>query len=270
MKFPTLLTHDSGQTIWRLLLNGEDTLLIEERDLANKTASFSCYNLATGTSVLDSLTFDEPFWVGIEDFRDDIIYFHHYRKPDMPHHQGILAYSVEKKKTVWQNVELTFGFLDGGTLYALRQEFESAYYYALDAATGEVLSEPGNDTAKVAERRLAARESADYSEYVFPEQYSQGTNPAYDAIIGKYSQGALQEIETLEFEGMLFFTLHHPNAVGTHDQELYCVSLNTKKTLFTETINKNQRALLFDSYFIYKRNCILLFDKQKVVVYSLY
>ena len=86
MKLKRKYTFTNNRQIWRIVPAGEGKLVIEERDPMTKEVFFSCIEMNTGKILLDSLQFDEKFWIGIEDIYKDVILFHKYHQPDMPWH----------------------------------------------------------------------------------------------------------------------------------------------------------------------------------------
>jgi hypothetical protein len=96
-----------------------------------------------------------------------------------------------------------------------------------------------------------------------------GIDAEVDRIINVESDGALPEIEYLRWANTLFYTVQRQNKQGGYDQTLFCVAIATKKVIFKEIINRNQRALLFDSFFVYDRYLISIHDKTSVMVFVL-
>jgi len=268
MKLKKLLTHRKNRTVWRLMLNNESILLIEERDLAQRQVFFQCFDITSGGQIIADLQLQEKFWTGVEAFRGDIIYFHGYRKPDMPWHQGISAYSVSQKKIIWENADYIFAFFDENILYGMQQEFESTKYYAVNPLTGELLGEEPHDETFIKQRRSEAQAKADYSLYNFPVQFTPESKPLLDPLISDGVQPGETVVEYLATESLLLVTLQRQNTPATYDQRLVGIVIPAKKVIFNEIINANQKTALFDSFFIFKDKLILINNKEKVIVYS--
>jgi hypothetical protein len=269
MKLKKLLKHSRNRTIWRLLLNNENLLLVEERDLAKREAAFQCYDLATGKKVLSDLQFEEKFWVGVETFLGDIIYFHGYRKPDMPWHQGITAYSVSQKKVVWENKDFVFAFLDDGTLFGMQQQFETTKYYAIDPLTGALRGEQPEDEAVIRHRRSEMNAKADYSRYNFPVQFSTESQPLIEPLLDGLAKPEETVVEYLAMVNMLLVVLQRSKTPTTYDQRLLAIEIPSKKAILQEVLNENQKSVLFDSFFIYNNCLIVIQNKETVLVYTL-
>ena len=86
-------------------------LIIEERDIENKEVFFNCIDISTGERIFSDFQLDEKFWVGIEAIDEDVIYFHKFMKPDMPGHQGIIAFDINSESILWENSEYSFLFV---------------------------------------------------------------------------------------------------------------------------------------------------------------
>ncbi len=263
------LSFSRGISIWRLLLNSSGHLLIEERDTQKHEVFFQCFDIHSGKRLLKNLSFEEKFWIGIDGFEDDTIFFHGYVKPDMPWHKGITAYSVSEKKVLWNNPEITYSFLHEGKIYSSRRLFESSEYYTVDPKTGEIIEELGSDAEKFNVIKETFYNSRDYSKYRFPSFYSSGFYQS--AVIEEMhlDEDSLREVEIIEHEGRVIFTLREADGKGRTNQKLNVVDKESQKVVFSEVINKNEENRSFDSFFAYSDYLIVVKNKIEVAVYRL-
>ncbi len=256
-------------SIWRLLLNNSGHLLIEERDTEKHEVYFQCFDIHSGKQLLKNLSFEEKFWIGIEGFEDDTIYFHGYVKPDMPWHQGISAYSVSEKRVLWNNPEITYSFLHQGKIYSSRRLFESAEYYTVDPKTGKIIEELGSDAASFNSIKETFYNSRDYSDYKFPSFYS---SDVYNDLFIKrmhLAEDGLGDIEIIEQGSGLIFTSREVDGKGRTNQTLNVVDNESQKFVFSEVINKNEENRSFDSFFVYSGYLIVVKNKVEVAIYRL-
>jgi hypothetical protein len=258
-----------GISIWRLLLNEQGHLLIEERDTEKHEVFFQCFDIQTGKQLIKNLALEEKFWVGIDGFEGDTIFFHGYIKPDMPWHKGITAYSVSAKKVIWKNPEITYSFLHEGKIYSSRQLFESAEYYTVDPSTGSIIEELGNDAENFKLLKEAFYNSRDYSNYRFPSFYTSGI---YDDLFVKklhLQDNYLKEVEIIEYFNSVIFTDREDDGRGKTNQKLNVVDIESQKVIFSDVINKNEENRTFDSFFVYCNLLIVVRNKIGVAVYRL-
>ena len=175
MKVKKKYSFTNERTIWRLLPS-DDKLLIEERDGENKQVYFNCINIDSGKNILSSFQLDEKFWVGVEAFENNRIYFHKFIKSDMPGHAGIIVFSLNNKAILWSREDIVFLFLNDENVFAFRQKFESRDYFLIDAQSGNILKEYGEDVKEI--NKLRERSIGDqyenYENYYFPETYIPG------------------------------------------------------------------------------------------------
>ena len=75
MKLEENYSLTNKRSIWRLIPSGKN-LLIEERDEKNKQVYFSCIEINSGRKILNDYQLEEKFWVGVEDFDGETIFFH--------------------------------------------------------------------------------------------------------------------------------------------------------------------------------------------------
>jgi len=171
MKLKKIYVHNNRRQIFRLIPTGNDKLIIEERNIENKQAYFNCLNINNGKKIFKNLQFDEKFWIGIETVYNDVILFHKFRKPDMPHHRGILAFDIKTKKTIWEDAERTFLFIKDEKVFTFQQQFEQREYFVLDFYTGEVVDELGTDSDSINLLREEVNASEDFSSYFFSRKF---------------------------------------------------------------------------------------------------
>jgi len=67
----------------------------------------------------------------------------------MPHHRGIIAYDIEKKKKIWEDLENTFLFIKNDKVYSFQQNFDGRDFFTLNYTTGEVIEKLGNDSSSI-------------------------------------------------------------------------------------------------------------------------
>ncbi|MCE1188690.1 MAG: DUF4905 domain-containing protein [Ignavibacteria bacterium] len=269
MSVTKYFSHSSSRTVWRLLINPADFLLIEERDTERSQTYFQCYDLKTGNRLMKNVQLSESFWIGIEEFDSDTIYFHRYVKPDMPWHCDIIAYSVSEERILWENRELVYGFLYNGNVYAYRQEFEGASFYVLDAGTGAVISELGMNAALINELKEQAMAARDFSNYRFPEVYHSGTDNKIDSLLAPLLTAAEGNLEAIQMSDIFFCTLHRRTPKGLYDHIMYGLDTRRDKVVFESTLSKGLERFTFDSFFIYKQYLITLLNKNQVTIYKL-
>ncbi len=123
MKLKKKYIHNNNRQIFRLIPTDTDKIIVEERDTDKKQAYFNCLHIESGKKILKNLQLNEKFWIGIETVYNDVIFFHRFQKPDMPHHRGIIAYDIEKKKKIWEDLENTFLFIKDDKVYSFQKTF---------------------------------------------------------------------------------------------------------------------------------------------------
>ncbi len=267
MKIKKIFRHAKNRTVWRILLNNENLLLIEERDLKSREVFFQCYDLISGKKKFSDLQMENKFWAGVELFEGDIIYFHGYRKPDMPWHQGIYAYSVSKGKIIWSNPDHIFSFGEKENLVCRVQEFENLKYFSIDKLNGETIGEI-ESAELVNQRQETARDNADYSRYEFPVAYTPGFMPEVDELLSQMLKPGERFIETLSYDSVLFYIVQKTLETGLHSQWLRGIDIFSKKFIFDEPLNENLNSFLFDSFFLYSRYLITIKNKNEIIVYE--
>lgn len=269
MKVKRKFTHSPKKVIWRILLNN-NLVLFEERDSKTKEVSFSCFDFTNGKPVFEGLQPGDKYWLGIENFSGDEIIFHGYRKPDMPGHQGIYVYSLSQKKIIWQSDEQNYYFSDNDIVYTFIQKFEGAHYYALERKSGKLLEEIGDNIAKIHAIKHSVEQKEDYSEYGFPILSGDPATPAFRDIklqlTSKFTD--ITDIEFIE-KNEIFAISCHRKSTNLFNQTLYLFTINKKKPIFEEVINRNNPSVILDSFFLYSNFLFVILDKTLVEVYQI-
>jgi hypothetical protein len=260
------------QQIWRILISGNDKLLIETRDINTKDVFYNCFILENGKEIFSNFQLEEKYWIGVEAFDDDVILFHNFPRPDMPNHRGIIALNVLSKNILWKNNEFSFLFVLDGKVYGFKQGFDERYFAAFDFSIGELTEDLGNDFNKINTLRIQSENKKNWGAYIYPKIFSDEEND--ERIRNVISE----EIKNLEIEGeveyniagnILLFNYHIKNAVNNYTNKFSALNLDKGTVVLSEILNENVKSLLADSFFVYKNFMFLLRGKNEIIVYDI-
>ncbi len=261
------------RTIWRLIPSGNE-LLIEERDEKNKQVYFNCVQIESGKYLLKDFQLEEKFWAGIEAFDDSKIYFHHFVKPDMPGHIGIYVYDLSSKKFLWKREDLVFLFLYNKRVFAFIQKFESREFFALDAQTGELAEEFGENPEEVNKLRekLLQEEYEKYKDYLFPEAYDPAKPfPAIKPLIDQTRENEVISgaIDFVKYSDLLMLSFHTVENEGKLNNHFRVIEIDSGKVIFKDIVNAGITSYIPDSFFIRNNLLFLIKNKTELIVFSL-
>ena len=127
--------------LWRLLPSGSGHIVIEDRDIQQKSVSFACLDYATGNVLWKDVQLSEKWWITIEAIHRDVLFLHEYVSPDMPEHKKIFAVDINTGRTRWSNPDMKFFFAHEDSVYAAKVEYEQRRFYEIDLRNGAVLQE---------------------------------------------------------------------------------------------------------------------------------
>lgn len=99
-----LFSHRFSENIWRILPDAdpESTLwVIELRDAETKSVSFALVDLAAPALVWIKKIAETDWWTSLTAFAYGRIYFHHYRRPELPEPTDLLAVAAETGEKKW-------------------------------------------------------------------------------------------------------------------------------------------------------------------------
>jgi hypothetical protein len=266
-------SHNNKRQIFRLIATETGKIVIEERDTEEKQAYFNCLNIENGKKIIKNLQLDEKFWLGIESIYNDVIFFHKFVKPDLPQHNGIIAYDINDKRTLWEDKNKTFLFVNDEKIYAFQQRFEDREFVTLNYLSGEVIDELGTDSDAINLLREDAINSEDFSSYIFPVSLDSGLrglqreNEVFSKLREEYV--ITGGIEYVLMEELLLFNFHTTNNNNTLKNIFRAVDLLTKKNILEVTLNSRTNAFAPDSFFVKDNLLFLLIEKIKLEVYKI-
>jgi hypothetical protein len=273
MKLKKLYTHNNKKQIWRILPTTNEKLVIEEREVKTKEVFFSCLEINSGKKLFNEFQFDEKNWIGIESIYKDIIFFHAYRKPDMPAHKSIIAFNIHSKSVLWQNDDYVFSFINDDKVFCYQQRFESRIFIAFDCLTGNIVDDFGTDAAKLQPLREEADGEFEKQNYLFPEYFKRN-----NAVIEEFQKHLQQfltdnvikgEISYLRTANLLMYNYHQVSKNNTLNNIFVVFDLSKNKILLKETLDKNLVNLMPESFFVKDNFLFLIIDKTKLFVYQI-
>ncbi len=273
MTLKKLYVISGKEQIFRIIISVPDKLIIERRNIKDKQAYFSAYDIFLGEKIFTNLQFEEKYWVGVESSYKNIIYFHKYAKPDMPGHRSIIAVDINSAEIMWKSDSYTYLFVHEDILYCSKQEFGGQNYFALDYSSGQVISDYGNDFDIIKSRKADYEDSLDYSDYSFPEFFVKGNNGdkrAAELLEKQLSTiSPLGDIEFLVHGDWLFYNYHSENSGKGLLNSFKAFNLINSKLILSKIINSNINAFAPDSFFVYKNLLLLLEEKRNLLVYKI-
>jgi len=273
MKLKKKYSHNNKRQIFRLIPTDTGKIIIEERDTEKKQAYYNCLHIDSGKKIFKHVQLDEKFWLGIEAIYNDVIFFHKFVKPNLPQHNGIIAFDINSMQILWEDNNHTFLFIKDEKIYGFQQRFEDREFVTMNNLTGEVIDELGTDSNAINLLREDAINSEDFSSYRFPVLFDsnlfgkQGENE----ILSKLSEEYIITggIEYVLMDDLLLFNFHSVNPDKTFKNIFRAVDLLTKKNILEVTLNSRTNAFAPDSFFVKDDLLLLLIEKIKLEVYKI-
>lgn len=262
----------SKRNIWRLIPSESGYLVIEERDMNTKEFFFNCLKISDGKILFKNFQLEEKYWIGIEAVSKHIIFFHKYRKPDMPGHKGIYALDLLSQSLIWHNEDLIFLLAKDDKVYAYQTTFEGRQYFLLDGLTGKIIGELGGELDEINKLREEFRQNDFCNDFLFPKIYdrddenSDAVNIISRLLADRKITGS---INWLKINDQLMFDYHKSNTDGTFNNYFEVFDISKKRVILKEILNSNSAKLAFESFFIINDLLFLLFEKTKLVVYKI-
>ena len=273
MKLKKKYSHKNNRQIFRLIPTDTGKIIIEERDTEKKLVYFNCLHIDSGKKIFKHLQLDEKFWLGIEAIYNDVIFFHKFVKPDLPQHNGIIAYDINNKQTIWEDKNRSFLFVKDEKIYAFQQRFEDREFVTLNYLTGEVIDELGIDSNAINLLREDAINSEDFSSYRFPGSFGANSfvEQRENEILSKLREEHIITggIEYGLMDDLLLFNFHEVNSGNTLKNIFKAIDLSRGKYIIEVTLNSRTNAFAPDSFFVKDDLLFLLIEKTRIEVYKI-
>src|ERR1035437_4788398 len=267
MKLIRNYTFTNNRQIWRIIPGGEGKVVIEERDPIIREVFFSCIEIKTGKVILDSLQFEEKYWMGIEDVYKDVIYFHKYNKPDMPWHSDIIAYDIYEKEILWHSEEYIFSFVYDDELHCFKNNYEGRSFFKLNYKTGDLISGL-DDYPNVIAGLKELRDAEIYTGYRFPEELSFSSDEIAEIFDRMRTDESITgKIDYIETNGLILISYHRVLNGGKLQNCFKALDIRLKKVIFKEIINNEITNFIPDSFFLINDLIFLLKEKEKLFVF---
>ena len=273
MKIKKLYSYSNKKQIWRLLPTQSGKLIIEERDSDSKEAFFTCLDIKTGKKIFNDFQLGEKFWVGIEEVYKDIIYFHKFRKPDMPGHLGIIAFDIKTKSILWKNEEYIFLFIYNDEVYCFKDKFDGRKFYKLNYLTGKLVADLGEDVSELNSLR-EKKLSDDNLNYHFTKQFnpdSEDEETVRNHLTNIRSENLVSgKIDYVSRSGILFYSFHEILQSGGEMKNIFrAVDIESGNIIFEEKLNSGIKIFVPDSFFIIDDLLFLLKEKNGFITCSI-
>ncbi len=274
MKIKKLYYYANKKQIWRLLPTQTGKLVIEERDPETKEVFFTCLDIKTGKKIFENFQLEEKFWVGIEEIYKDIIYFHKFRKPDMPGHLGIIAFDIKTKSILWETDEYIFLFIHKDELYCYKDKFEGRNFYKIDYQTGKLIADLGEDVSEINSLREKNLSEKNLNSFHFTKQFnpdSENEEVVKDHLTNIRSANLVSgKIDYINHSGLLFYSFHEILQSGGEMKNVFrAVDIESGKVIFEEELNSGIKVFVPDSFFIIDNLLFLLKEKTGFITCSI-
>ncbi len=274
MKIKKLYSFSNKRQIWRIIPTASGKLIIEERDKEKGEAFFNCIDIKSGKKIFNSFQLEEKFWVGIEKISDDIIFFHRFRKPNMPGHLGIIAFDILNQNILWKTEEFIFLFIYENNLYCYKEKFDGRQYFKLNIKTGELLEDLSDNSGEINLLRDKSLNEESFKGYYFPKLFTPELEDDEKAKVFlselKNKKLLSGKIEYITRSNFIFFSFHEVLPSGDEMRNLFnTVDISTGKVIFEEELNRGIRSYVPDSFFIKDDLLFLIKNKSELITCSI-
>ncbi len=250
--------------LWQIRF-GEKIILGEDRNTENREVQFFCINESDGKILWKGNTFGEQWWIGIEAIYNNLIFFHSFKKPDMPEHKKIICADSVTGIELWRNNDVAFYSVSEHFVIAYKDLFERRIYYKLNITDGSVIEELQNEPNE--------QHIEDISQFLFPLLLS---NHSSDYQIVTQTAGKIfseftntTHCEYILYNNYLAMNIYTAEADRQLKNRFFIFNTETKKQIFSEILNRQTPYPTPDSFFIRNSKLYFIVERKTLVAIQL-
>ncbi len=251
-------SFDTGKTIWKTLADPKHTMLfLEIRDKSSKTVSFSELDMANKRWLWQNVTFDEPWWISMNAFSNDVLLFTLYTNQQNPDEKSTMAFDTHQQKILWWKNKFVVSFASGDYVTGVETKFGSKET-VFDVKTGDQL--PAHDLVLIKPENFQVTR---------PLQYTEGTSyfeTVREFIERKCGFSPVISVEYCEHRSLIFISAYK----GQTDLANYLIVFNSKGDLVLDvTLGEDLKGIAPDTFFIIPGYLIFVKNKSELISYRI-
>jgi hypothetical protein len=266
-----------GDMIWKLLPTPTGILVGESRDPERKTMSLFAVDATSGAMLFSGRGLDEPWWIALELTIGEIAVLHRYPRPDLPNAIGATIVDCRSGELLWSNdtIRIICG-IDEIALALRGAALETRDLLFLDARTGEVIEEIGNDMARAQEFQNICAERSVLDGWVNSEPFSDD-HPHFDTlsrIIRREIVEQRGEAHVAEYGSFTVIGAHErsrrsADAMLQGRVDSVLLLLDGERVVYSERIATDATAPADDLFFIWHGKLIFIRDRRVLAAINL-
>lgn len=247
-----LFSEIMSANIWQTHFS-DDNLLVSCRDNEQMEASFSLYSLTRRSFLWRDLVFEEPWWISVCEFVNDIVVFQTFTDAQNIEERSVFGFNINLQEVVWAVDNATVVSINNTELFLKSNETTARF----NLNTGEELVEDSEFHQKSMSQ-----------EAFFPFHYGK-ESPYFETVASFLKQFANKSLvgacDYLEYGGMIFIAAHEQleqNLINT----LYAFD-KTGVQVFTEVLENRAQGLASSTFYIVNDQLIFVKEKRELKGY---
>lgn len=260
--------YQTKGVLWRLVPSDAGVFVGEDRDLGARRASFFCVDRFTGEILWNNVSFNEPWWIGIEAVHRDRLFLHGFAQPDMPDHMRILAVDLFTGKMAWMRDDVRFVLVTDESLFASTDTVNGRNILELHPQDGSTLGRWNNDP----EGMQMARSRKQVVLETEPEFPAPIADDEALTFVHKHVgiENTVGPVEILTDNGFYVFNcLQKDRATERLRNVLIVVDRTSGEMVFDEILDQNLTGVVPDSFFLLDRKLYFIKDRRVLTAVNL-
>ena len=230
-------------------------MVLEVRDGAARKTSFSAIRLASGTLILKGMTFEEPWWVGLDGVYGDVALFSMFTETNNPDRKALIAYDISKQKMLWWRNDFSLSEVGLNCVSGISTQMGHRKV-SLDLHSG-------NETDFVPQTELT-------SDVRRPSQYVEGHgyfSTVQTFLQSRFNLKAVLSLEYLEAYSLIFISYYEQSESGLTNELL--VLSPGGELLLREKLGEQLKGIGQDTFFIYDGSVIFVKNRGELFSYKI-
>lgn len=253
-------SHSFNGKVWNIISHQDrNLLLIEVRDTEKFTVSFSILDVLAGRLIMEDRRFDEPWWIGVSWFGEDMIIFHTWPSQDNPDFRDYFAFDIVNDKILWTLNDASIFDMDLRYIQVLhRSEGEVRLY---DRLSGKEAREAEPENHLVGKENNLVKKAFHYGEG--SDHFS-----TVRAFLKKVTaRDAVKGVDYYENAEVIIISCYFLND-NQFDNHLFVFD-HEGDVLLDTVLDKELNGISTDTFFIYGNNLIFVEQKRDFFIYQL-
>lgn len=141
VKLPPLFSEAFEAPIWEMHLSN-NYLLISTRNKEKLEVAFNVFDLKNNVFLWRDIVFEEPWWIGVSHFFNDVIVFHTFADSQDLEQKSLFGFNIIDKNVIWALDQVNPVQFNQGNILCVKSDLEENELIDIRIKDGSFLAAP--------------------------------------------------------------------------------------------------------------------------------